>query len=54
MKKLQSRRLTLNRETIKRLDEPALGGLAGGFEPPSSQVCCPPLGGQTDGQAGAK
>ena len=44
MKKKELPRLTLNRETIRRLDEQALGGLVGGEEiPPSSQwICCPP------------
>jgi hypothetical protein len=31
MKKKMLRRLTLNRETIRRLDEPTLHWLAGGF-----------------------
>jgi hypothetical protein len=43
MKKKELSRLTLNRETLKRLDDPTLGEqVVGGDElPPSSQVCCP-------------
>ncbi|HEV7517783.1 MAG TPA: class I lanthipeptide [Thermoanaerobaculia bacterium] len=42
MKKKPLPRLTLNRETIRRLDELQLGGLVGGDPPPSSQwICCP-------------
>ena len=43
MKKKMSRRLTLHRETIQRLDEPALRGLAGGGYPLSDTECpqCP-------------
>ena len=45
MKKKQLRRLTLQRETIQRLDLATLeviGGLDGGGGGPSSQICCPP------------
>jgi hypothetical protein len=43
MKKMKPSRLSLHRETIQRLDTPALGGLLGGAaDPPSSQICCPP------------
>lgn len=41
MKKKEFPRLTLNRETIQRLDEPTLKALLGGDGPPSTQVCCP-------------
>jgi hypothetical protein len=41
MKKKELPRLTLNRETIQRLDEATLGKLVGGDDPPSSQFCCP-------------
>jgi hypothetical protein len=42
MKKKELPRLTLNRETIKRLDAPDLvEQVIGGENPPSSQVCCP-------------
>ena len=40
MKKKELRPLTLNRETLKRLDDLALGEVVGG-DPPSSQICCP-------------
>ena len=42
MKKKELRPLTLNRETLKRLDDPLLGEqVVGGDPPPSSQICCP-------------
>ncbi len=42
MKKRELPRLTLHRETLRRLDEPALRGLAGGEDPPSTQcTICP-------------
>ena len=42
MKKKELPRLSLNRETIKRLDEPTLGEkVVAGDAPPSSQLCCP-------------
>jgi hypothetical protein len=41
MKKKELSRLTLNRETIQRLDTPALRALLGGDGPPSTQICCP-------------
>ena len=40
MRKQEVRRLTLNRETIRRLDPSALGGLFAG-DPVSTQICCP-------------
>jgi hypothetical protein len=41
MKKKALPRLTLNRETIQRLDETTLDRVAAG-DPPSSQwICCP-------------
>ncbi len=41
MKKKELRPLTLNRETLKHLDDPALVKMAAGGDPPSSQICCP-------------
>ena len=44
MKKKELPRLTLNRETIRRLNDPTLSQLVngGGDLPPSSQwICCP-------------
>ena len=43
MKKKELPRLSLNRETLKRLDDAVLGDqVAGGDDlPPSSQICCP-------------
>jgi hypothetical protein len=42
MKKQELPRLTLHRETLRRLDEPALRGLAGGADPASTQcTVCP-------------
>ncbi|MEA2691685.1 MAG: hypothetical protein QOJ16_1072 [Acidobacteriota bacterium] len=41
MKSRKVRRLTLNRETIQRLDDPSLGGVGGGLSSQCSFVCCP-------------
>jgi hypothetical protein len=42
MKKKELPPLTLHRETLRRLDEPALHGLAGGADPASTQcTVCP-------------
>ena len=42
MKKQDLPRLTLHRETLRRLDEPALRGLAAGGDPASTQcTVCP-------------
>jgi len=41
MKKKELPRLTLNRETLLKLDASILNGIVGGDGPPSSQVCCP-------------
>ena len=43
MKKKELPRLSLNRETIKRLDEPTLAEKVVAGDPPSSQVCCPTM-----------
>ena len=41
MKKKELPRLTLNRETLRRLDPSTLAApVVGGDEPPSSQLCC--------------
>jgi len=42
MKKRELPRLTLNRETLRRLDEPVLRGLEAGGDPVSTQcTVCP-------------
>lgn len=43
MKKQKVRRLTLNRDTIRQLDNPQLDELAGGLSTQCSFVCCPAL-----------
>jgi len=48
MKKLKVRRLTLHRETIQHLDDPAqLRELAGGLSSQCSYICCPVAGTNT-------
>lgn len=41
MKKKELPRLTLNRETLLKLDTTVLTVAVGGDGPPSSQICCP-------------
>jgi hypothetical protein len=41
MKKKELPRLTLNRETLLKLDPSLVTVAVGGDAPPSSQICCP-------------
>ena len=41
-KKKDLPRLTLNRETLLKLNPSTLEEAVGGDGPPSSQICCPP------------
>jgi natural product precursor len=48
MKKKKLRRLTLNRETIQRLDEPVLRWLVGGVVIPTTKGCGCASGDESD------